>query len=88
LVLSSKGSRSFAELGIDVEALARRRRPICRACLDWSARRHHLAGALGAALLARFVALGWARVAKGSRVVAFSAAGEDALRRRFGLAEI
>jgi len=86
LAVSPKGTRSFRELGIDLEALAHRRRPLCRPCLDWSARRHHLAGALGAALLARFIALGWARVVKGSRVVAFSPAGEDALRRRFGLA--
>jgi len=86
LMLSRKGRRSFEVFGIDVEALARLRRPLCRACLDWSERRHHLAGALGAALLARFVALGWARMAQGSRVVAFSPPGERALRERFGLA--
>ena len=88
LGLSAKGWRAFEALGIDLNALARRRRPLCRACLDWSARRHHLAGALGAALLDRFVALGWARVAQGSRVVSFSAAGETALRERFGLAAV
>lgn len=84
---SHKGRRSFQALGIDVEALSERRRPLCRACLDWSARRHHLAGALGAALLDRFVALGWARIVKGTRVVAFTPGGEQALRERFGLAE-
>ncbi|HZI84945.1 MAG TPA: winged helix-turn-helix domain-containing protein [Casimicrobiaceae bacterium] len=87
LALSPRGARSFAELGIDLDALAQARRPLCRACLDWSARRHHLAGALGAALLGRFLALGWARVGKGSRLVAFSRSGESALRQRFGLAE-
>ncbi len=86
LGLSGHGERFFEGFGIDLEALARRRRPLCRACLDWSARRPHLAGALGAALLARFVALGWARIAKGSRVVTFPASGERALRERFGLA--
>jgi DNA-binding transcriptional ArsR family regulator len=86
LTLSRKGRRSFEDLGIDLDALSRLRRPLCRACLDWSERRHHLAGALGAALLARFVALGWARMAQGSRVVAFSPPGERALRERFGLA--
>jgi DNA-binding transcriptional ArsR family regulator len=85
LGLSRQGERFFGEIGIDLQALARRRRPLCRACLDWSARRHHLAGALGAALLGRFVTLGWARIAKGSRVVSFSASGESALRERFGL---
>ena len=84
---SHKGRRSFEALGIDLEALSGRKRPLCRACLDWSARRHHLAGALGAALLDRFVALGWARIVKGTRVVAFTPGGEQALRERFGLAE-
>jgi DNA-binding transcriptional ArsR family regulator len=85
LAVSPKGRRAFADLGVDFAALSRGRRPLCRACLDWSARRHHLAGALGAALLARFLALGWARIAKGSRVVAFTPPGERALKERFGL---
>jgi DNA-binding transcriptional ArsR family regulator len=86
LAASAKGRRAFEALGIDLGALAARRRPLCRPCLDWSARRHHLAGALGAALLSRFLALGWARIAGGSRVVNFSVAGEKALRERFGVA--
>src|SRR5207237_346581 len=76
-------ARLVAGIGIDVEALVSRRRPLCRACLDWSVRRHHLAGALGAALLDRCFELGWARRAKGSRVVNFSPSGEQALRERF-----
>jgi len=76
----------FARLGIDVGALARLRRPLCRLCLDWSERRHHLGGALGAALLTRFCELGWARRAKDSRVMNFSPQGERALRERFTLA--
>jgi DNA-binding transcriptional ArsR family regulator len=83
LQLTSNGQRFFAGLGIDVEALVSRRRPLCRACLDWSVRRHHLAGALGAALLDRCFELGWARRAKDSRVVNFSRSGEQALRERF-----
>jgi DNA-binding transcriptional ArsR family regulator len=83
LQLTSNGQRFFAGLGIDVEALVSRRRPLCRACLDWSVRRHHLAGALGAALLDRCFELGWARRAKDSRVVSFSRSGEQALRERF-----
>jgi DNA-binding transcriptional ArsR family regulator len=83
LQLTRNGQRFFARIGIDVEALVSRRRPLCRACLDWSVRRHHLAGALGAALLDRCFELGWARRAKGSRVVNFSPSGEHALRERF-----
>lgn len=83
LDLTAAGRRCFAALGIDVESLASGRRPLCRACLDWSARRPHLAGALGAALLERIFALGWARRARRSRIVHFSALGEGALRRAF-----
>jgi DNA-binding transcriptional ArsR family regulator len=85
LELTPDGKRFCRELGIDVDALARQRRPLCRACLDWSVRRHHLAGAVGAALLSRCLSLGWARRGKGSRVVVFSEAGERALRERFAL---
>jgi DNA-binding transcriptional ArsR family regulator len=85
LQLTRNGLRFFAAFGIDTDALVSRRRPLCRACLDWSVRRHHLAGALGAAVLDRCYALGWARRAKGSRVVSFSPSGEKALRERFHL---
>ena len=83
LELTPAGRRFCDDFGIDVDALAGHRRPLCRACLDWSVRRNHLAGAVGAAVLDRCLALGWARRAKDSRVVAFSAAGERALRERF-----
>lgn len=63
----------------DMQLTIRAGRPPCRACLDWSVRRHHLAGALGAALLERMFALGWARREAASRAVLFTADGE----RRF-----
>jgi DNA-binding transcriptional ArsR family regulator len=85
LSLSESGERFCLGLGIDLPALTSRRRPLCRACLDWSVRRHHLAGALGAAILSRCFALGWGRRAKGSRAIHFSALGEKALRDRFSL---
>jgi len=78
--LTPNGRRFCARFGIDVELLERGRRPLCRTCLDWSVRRPHLAGALGAAILSRSLELGWARRAAGSRVVNFSPAGERALR--------
>jgi DNA-binding transcriptional ArsR family regulator len=70
-------------LGLDVAALRAGRRPLCRSCLDWSERRPHLAGALGAALLERMLALHWARRVEGSRVVRFTPAGELAWRAHF-----
>jgi DNA-binding transcriptional ArsR family regulator len=84
LVLTPAGERLFRGLGVDVAALRARRRPLCRACLDWSERRHHLAGALGAALLGRAFELRWAWRARAGRAVTFSAAGEAALRRALG----
>ncbi|HEU4374733.1 MAG TPA: helix-turn-helix domain-containing protein [Telluria sp.] len=80
IVLTAAGRRLVADIGVDLDALAGTRRPLCRTCLDWSERRHHLAGALGSALLARYQQLGWASRAKESRVMAFTSAGEQALR--------
>jgi len=80
LSLTAEGERFCLEMGIDVAALKRARRPLCLPCLDWSVRRHHLAGALGAAILRRCFALGWARPHRTTRVVSFSAVGERALR--------
>jgi DNA-binding transcriptional ArsR family regulator len=78
LQLTPAGRRFVADLGIEPEEHPSARRPACRLCLDWSVRRHHLAGSVGAALLDRFYALGWAKREAGSRVVRFSAAGERA----------
>jgi DNA-binding transcriptional ArsR family regulator len=85
--LSKRGVDHFNAFGIDTAALSQHRRALCRTCLDWSERRHHLAGALGAALLNRFFELGWARRVRNSRVVTFSALGEMELRRQFGVGE-
>lgn len=74
------GEAFFSALGIDLIVLRNARRPLCKACLDWSVRRSHLAGSLGAAVLQRLYGLGWAKRVAGERVVAFTEAGE----RKFG----
>lgn len=79
ITLSCAGRAALLQLGLDTATLAGTRRSFCRAYLDWSERRHHLAGAVGDALLLRFLQLGWAKPAP-SRVLAFSADGEQALR--------
>ena len=81
--LTSVGTTTFAALGVDVALLALRRRPLCRRCLDWSERRHHLGGSLGAALLQRMLALRWLHRAKDSRAVTVSPKGVAELRDRF-----
>ena len=67
LVLTRAGA-AFAS-DFDLDLADKSRRPLCRACLDWSMRRQHLAGILGAALLDRLCALKWARRARESRAV-------------------
>jgi DNA-binding transcriptional ArsR family regulator len=76
-----KGARRFAELAIDVDELAQRRRPLARRCLDWTERRHHLAGSLGAALAARCFELDWIERRPSSRAVRLTTKGRDALKR-------
>jgi DNA-binding transcriptional ArsR family regulator len=85
--LTGEGKRFLASaLQIDADALAHPRRPVCKACLDWSERRHHLAGTLGAAVMNRFTELNWAArdAAPGSRVVNFSRTGEKRFAALFG----
>ena len=83
--LTEHGRLWFRRLGIDTDALACTKRSFCRACLDWSERRHHLAGALGAALLVRIQELGWAKRVRDSRVMVFSERGEASLLAMLGL---
>lgn len=84
--LTQAGRDRMTEFGIDIAALESQRRPLCRSCLDWSARRTHLAGSLGQGLLTRFEELGWAAREPGSRVVRFTLPGEQKLLREFGTA--
>ena len=87
IVLTEDGEQFLTRhLRISPEMLAHPRRPVCKACLDWSARRHHLAGTLGAALMKRFTELKWAArdPTPGSRVVNFSRAGEKHFAALFG----
>ena len=83
--LSAAGERLIAELGIDASAVRSQKRAACRVCMDWSERRHHLAGAVGAALLARIIELGWAVRDKSSRAINFRPHGERAFRGYFQL---
>jgi DNA-binding transcriptional ArsR family regulator len=77
----------FGELGVDLPGLLAgpRRRPLLRYCVDWSEQRHHLAGALGAAVLDSFLDKGWVRRARASRAVHVTRDGEKALRDRLSV---
>lgn len=79
--LTPEGAELFGGIGIDIANVARSKRLLCRSCLDWSERRAHLAGSLGAALFQRILELDWAKRVAGTRVIAFSATGERKLRQ-------
>ena len=81
--VTSIGRDGLAELDIDVALLERERRPLARACLDWSERRPHLAGALGAAFAAQLLARGWLARVRASRAVRVTARGRAELAARF-----
>ncbi|MGO4687714.1 ArsR/SmtB family transcription factor [Brevundimonas sp. 2YAF1] len=83
-VLTATGRDGLTAIGIDVLALERGRRPLCRTCLDWSERRHHLGGALGAAMLSHALDQRWARRGQG-RVVTFSDTGARSFNAAYGL---
>ncbi len=83
LTLTGEGTSFVSGIGIDLGALTASRRPLCRACLDWSERRNHLAGSLGAALLTRFQDNDWLRREADSRIVHISPKGEAELKTLF-----
>jgi DNA-binding transcriptional ArsR family regulator len=78
--LGPAAASHFAAIGIDV--YTKPRRPVCRACLDWSVRRSHLAGTLGAAIH-KILLEKWARREKDSRAVIFSPMGKQAFEKVF-----
>jgi DNA-binding transcriptional ArsR family regulator len=80
--LTDKGERRLRELGVEPP---RSRRPMVRYCVDWTEQRHHLSGALGAAVLSRLVALDWVRPQPTYRAVRLTVAGRDGLRDAFGI---
>ena len=83
LDLSEEGGAFVSDFGIEIDRLASQRMPLCRECLDWSARRSHLAGSLGRAFLSQFEKKGWARRQRGTRIVHFSQVGEKAFTSSF-----
>jgi hypothetical protein len=78
--LGPGGAGEFGRFGIDVDRLERRTRPLLRPCLDWSERRYHLAGSLGAALTRSMIERRWITTREASRIVAVTEAGEAGLR--------
>ncbi|HEU0217527.1 MAG TPA: winged helix-turn-helix domain-containing protein [Stellaceae bacterium] len=83
--MTETGLRYLWELGIDTRVAGKGRRHLCRACLDWTERRPHVGGAIGAALAERWLTLGWIARTKDSRAITVTADGERGFRDTLGL---
>ena len=84
-LITEKGCKFLSRIGIELptsaDGVRRLTRPICRPCLDWSERRPHLAGRLGAALCSHCLEHGWVRRIKGTRALEITRKGETELRQ-------
>src|SRR5262249_45437840 len=83
--VTAEGSRFLTEFGVDAVAAGATRRRFCRSCLDWTERRPHIGGAIGAALANRCFDLGWAERMKDSRAVIITASGKRGFIDVFGI---
>jgi len=83
--VSSVGAKWFASLDISVDDLRKQRRTFAKKCLDWSERRYHLSGALGASLLDRMIEMKWFRRVKESRRVTVTSIGQEKMYKLLGL---
>jgi DNA-binding transcriptional ArsR family regulator len=84
-LVTDSGMALLTRLGIDLDTALRTKRLLCRPCLDWSERRPHLAGRVGAALCAHFLDGGWIRRIDGTRAVAITPKGQRNFRDALGL---
>ena len=84
--ITPAGTRFLTDFGVDLSALTTRRH-FCRLCLDWTERRPHIAGAVGAALTKRYFDLGWTERMKHSRAVIVTAMGKRGFSETFGIGE-
>jgi DNA-binding transcriptional ArsR family regulator len=83
--ITRAGTRFLTEFGIDLSALRPRRRHFCRLCMDWTERRPHIAGAVGAALTKRCFDLGWTERTKHGGAVIVTPEGKRGFLERFGI---
>ena len=83
--LTEAGQGFLLEFGVDLDTLQRGQAPLCRSCLDLSARQTHLAGSVGRALLAQMQLRGWATRVDGTRIMRFTQTGTAAFEQTFGI---
>ncbi|MGD8191353.1 ArsR/SmtB family transcription factor [Brevibacillus ginsengisoli] len=83
--VTEKGLHVLQEIGVQINRKAKTKKPLCRQCLDWSERRYHVAGVVGAALTTRLFELNWIERIPSTRAVAITTAGKQGLADSFGL---
>ena len=83
--VTSAGARFLVKFGAQLKSKSAGRRIFCRACLDWSERRYHVAGLVGAEIWRRCLELGWLARQRDSRAVRVTPAGRRGLRETFGI---
>lgn len=83
--VTSRGEHGLTKFGLDLTAIKKQKRIYCRPCLDWTERRFHLAGAIGAALAQHCLELGWVEHLPGSRALKLSRSGQAGFARSFGI---
>jgi DNA-binding transcriptional ArsR family regulator len=83
--LTAAGEMFLRDFGVDVEVARHSRRIFCRPCIDWSERRPHLAGAVGAALAKRLFALGWITRVRDGRALLITPLGRRNLQQTFSV---
>src|SRR5689334_10451952 len=82
--VTADGMATLTSFGLNIGALEKTRRRFAGACLDWTERKPHLNGALGAAVTARLLGLGWIERGTRRRAVRVTPAGRDGLAATFG----
>ncbi|HEX4195686.1 MAG TPA: helix-turn-helix transcriptional regulator [Stellaceae bacterium] len=83
--VTDDGAAFLADFGVDLAALRAKRRTLCRPCLDWTERRLHIGGTVGAAIARRCFDVGWLTRMRDSRALAITPVGRRGLAEKFGL---
>jgi hypothetical protein len=83
--VTDSGARVLSEFGVALTPPSKSRRIFCKPCLDWSERRFHIGGHVGAEICRRCLELGWVKRKRDTRTLALTATGEAGLRDLFGV---
>ena len=84
-IVTESGRAFLGDMGVELTVPSKSKRAFCRPCLDWSERRWHIGGAVGAALATRCFRAGWTERQRDSRAVTITPSGRDVFEDLFGI---